>query len=91
MGLFDFLKKPVKKIDDYKEFTENLIAKGFRKVRGNKAIDKGQVALTMAILTAAESYFKKTIPPEVKTKICDGVVVGCDKANILIVDQLEKH
>jgi len=90
MNIFHFFKKPINKIDDIREDVENLIAKGFRKIRDNEAVDKGEVAISNAIMLALEGYFKKEIPAEIKRKINEGVIIGCNNANIIIVDQLEK-
>lgn len=90
MGVFDFLKKPMKNIDDFREMVENKIALGLIKIRGNKAVDSVEVLISNAVMTAIEAYIGKEIPPEVKAKVNEGVIKGCDVANELIVKQLEK-
>ena len=90
MGIFDFLKKPIKKIDDGREAFENIIAKGLEKIQGNQTVDNGERALVDLIITAVEAKTGMSVPEETKKQIKDGVVTGLDKANIALVKQLEK-
>ena len=90
MGFFDFLKKPIKKVDDLREFTENLIASGLEKIQGNTTVDNGEKLLVGVVITAIEAKTGISVPEDTKKQIQDGVVKGLDKANIALVKQLEK-
>ena len=90
MNIKNIFQKSVKNIDDFRELAENKVAQGLRKIRGNKSVDSAEVVISNAVMTAIELYLGKTIPSDVKTKINEGVVKGCDIANEVVVNQLEK-
>lgn len=90
MKIFNFLKKPIKKIDDFREWVENEIALGLEKLQGNQTVDNGERVLVGIIITAVEAKTGMSVPEETKKQIKDGVVIGLDKANIALVKQLEK-
>ena len=89
-NIFGFLKKPFKKADDFREFVENKIAQGLRKIRSNEAVDKAEVVISNGVMDAAAAYFGKPIPADFRAKINEGVLKGCDIGNEVIVNQLEK-
>jgi len=80
-----------KKIDSIREVLENKIAKGLRSIQGNKNVDTAERLITKAVVEAVSAYFGKPVPPSVADKIADSVVKACDKANPIIVEQLEKE
>lgn len=90
MNIFPFFRKTIKKIDDTKEYSENIIASIFENIQGNKNIDNGERILTGTIIEIIEAKTGISIPEEVKNGIKEGVVSGLDKANILLVKQLRK-
>lgn len=50
MNIFPFFRKTIKKIDDTKEYSENIIASIFENIQGNKNIDNGERILTGTII-----------------------------------------
>jgi len=90
MNIFKLFLKPFKKIDDIREFIEDQIAKGLDKIAGSEKVDSLERVAADAIMTAIELYMKRPIPQDVKNKIKEGVVNGCNKANPIISTQLKK-
>ena len=84
------IKKIVSKIDNTREHVENLIAKGLKKIRNNKSVDKVEVVISNSVMTAIEVKFGIAIPKNVRDEINTGVINGCNSINDIVVKQLEK-
>ena len=90
IDILGFFKSRIKNIDAGRESLENLIAVGLEKIQGNQSVDNGERALVGLIITAIESKTQTTVPEATKTQIKEGFVKGLDKANIMLVKQLQK-
>ena len=90
LGLINVFIKPIKTIDNVREYTENLIAAGLESIQGNKTVDKGEKILVDIVLKAVEAKTGVKVPEDIKKGIQDGVVSGLDKANVALVKQLRK-
>ena len=90
MGLIKYIKDKIKHIDNTREHVEDLIASGLRKIKDNPTVDKIEVVISNSVMTAVEVKFGISIPKDVRDKINNGVVSGCNEINDIVARQLER-